>query len=257
MCAIVALPAAIAAQAAPSADLQITKSDGAVLVVAGRNVTYTMDVKNLGPNDAENVVVTDRVPENARYAGGGCANDAGIVTCSLGKIAAGKSARTTFSVTVNSSATGTLVSTAIVNSSTQDSNQANNSGTDSDTSIIAECDLGLTASANPLTAAANQKVTFTIAVTNGGPSDGANLPVVLTLPKGLTFDNATEGGELKNGKVEWSIESLKANGRAQRQVTAIVNDGVGTGDHTADVTAMFDGDPNTANNSASVALTVQ
>ncbi|MCC6545754.1 DUF11 domain-containing protein [Candidatus Sumerlaeota bacterium] len=258
LCVMATLPVMVGAQqASPSADLQVTKSDGTVLVAAGRSITYTMEVKNLGPADAVDVVVTDRVPENTRYVSGGCVNDEGIVTCNLGRIAAKKSARATFTVAVNASATGTLVSTATVNSPTPDTNQANNSGTDSDTSIVAECDMEATVSVSPMSASAGEKVVYTLTATNGGPSDATNVPLEVTLPEGVTFDSANEGGELKDGKVRWNIDALAAGGRTQREVTAIINEDAPTGDVTAAVDVSFDTDPNPANNSASAALTIQ
>lgn len=256
-CAIAALPLVTPAQQpSPAADLQITKTDGTVLVSAGRNITYTIDVKNLGPAQAENVVVTDRVPEGTRYISGG-KNNEGIVSFPLGKIAAGKTARASFSVAVDPSATGTLVSTATVNSSTADSNQANNSGTDSDTSIVAECDAAVTISLSPATAAAGQKVTYIVTVTNGGPSDGANLPLEATLPDGLTFDSANDGGALKDGRIQWTIDSLAAGARTQREFSATVNEGVAAGDLMTTAEATFPSDPNAENNSAVATVTVQ
>ena len=47
-----------------SADLSVTKSDSPDPVVAGQNLTYTINFTNNGPNPATSVTVSDTVPAN-------------------------------------------------------------------------------------------------------------------------------------------------------------------------------------------------
>ncbi|MEZ5313884.1 MAG: choice-of-anchor Q domain-containing protein [Thermoanaerobaculia bacterium] len=49
------------------ADLAVSKSDSPDPVVAGQNLTYTIDFVNNGPDDADDVVVADAVPANATF----------------------------------------------------------------------------------------------------------------------------------------------------------------------------------------------
>ena len=76
--------------------------------VAGTGLTYTIEVSNAGPSDAQNVVVTDTLPAGVTLvATSGCAEDpAGVPTCTLGTIAAGGSASYTVMVTVDSGPSG-------------------------------------------------------------------------------------------------------------------------------------------------------
>jgi len=47
-----------------SANLTITKSSLSDLIIAGKNLTYTIDVSNPGPSDALNVVITETYEVN-------------------------------------------------------------------------------------------------------------------------------------------------------------------------------------------------
>src|SRR5262249_25165802 len=100
--------------AANTADLSITKADNPDPVTAGSNLTYTISVTNAGPNDAENVTVTDLVPANTTFvsftASAGFTNTTpavggtGAVTSTGGTVAAGGNAVFTLVVNVNPSA---------------------------------------------------------------------------------------------------------------------------------------------------------
>jgi len=47
-----------------SAELTITKSSLSDLIIAGKSLTYTIDVRNPGPFDALNVVITETYEAN-------------------------------------------------------------------------------------------------------------------------------------------------------------------------------------------------
>jgi uncharacterized repeat protein (TIGR01451 family) len=76
-----------------TADLSITKSDSPDPVAAGGALTYSIAVKNAGPNAATNVVVTDDLPKGVTFVSavpsqGTCApsSNKGLITCRLGTI---------------------------------------------------------------------------------------------------------------------------------------------------------------------------
>ncbi|MHA2065503.1 MAG: FG-GAP-like repeat-containing protein, partial [Candidatus Thorarchaeota archaeon] len=113
----------------PEADLSITKSDDIDPVVAGDNLTYTIGVNNNGPEEAQNVIVSDILPAGVTFVyTTGCANDPnGVPSCDLGTIANGGSASYTVTVTVDSGTAGTIINSASVSSSTADPDTGNNS----------------------------------------------------------------------------------------------------------------------------------
>jgi choice-of-anchor A domain-containing protein/uncharacterized repeat protein (TIGR01451 family) len=72
-----------------SADVAITKTASDASPKGGDAVTYTVAVRNNGPDTAKNVVVTDAIPPGVTFssASSPCTQSAGIVTCAIGDLA--------------------------------------------------------------------------------------------------------------------------------------------------------------------------
>ena len=92
---VIALAFASMGAAAPSgsADLSITKTDSPDPVNVGSILTYTIQVRNLGPEAASGVTVTDQLPKGVDFASatatsGQCARKGRKVTCDLGGLGA-------------------------------------------------------------------------------------------------------------------------------------------------------------------------
>ena len=107
------------------ADLELVKTGPAVPVVQGGNADFVLQVNNLGPSDASNVVVTDTLPAGLTHQSNNCgATAAGqVVTWTIGALANGASASCT--VTVSVDAVGMLVNSAAISSDTPDPNPMN------------------------------------------------------------------------------------------------------------------------------------
>src|SRR5262249_57073866 len=86
---------------------------------------------------------------------------------------------------------GTLTNTATAASTTTDPNPANNVAT-ATTTVQAQADVGV-AKTGPATAIAGTDLTYTITVTNSGPSDAQNVVLSDILPSGTTFVSASSG----------------------------------------------------------------
>lgn len=112
----------------PAPDLAIAKT-GPALVTEGNNVVYTLTARNLGPTIATGVVVTDPVPAGTTFvsAGAGCAQAAGIVTCTAGTLNPGQTV--TFTFTVRAGSGDFIVNTATIAGNQPDPNLANNTAT--------------------------------------------------------------------------------------------------------------------------------
>jgi len=247
----------------PSADLVLVKTATAT-ANAGERITYTLTVYNHGPSDAQNVRVTDTLPVSVTFssASGACANaGGGVVTCTLASLAAGASTSFTITVTVNPNVEpgASLENRAIVRSSTPDANTFNNSAT-ADTSIVGAADVELS-KAGPSTVTAGNQLTYTIVVTNHGPSAAQSVDVKDSLPQGVTLDQAsvrrTGSGLSACGGAVCQVGDMAVGEVVTITVVGTVAPGV-TGTLTNTATAFSDTpDGNPANNTDSAVTTVQ
>lgn len=116
----------------------------------------------------------------------------GTVNCTLSSLAA-TSAVFTLVVDVNpGAAAATISSTATVSSSTSDPNTGNESAT-ATTPLTASADLGITSSA-PSSVVAGQTLSYTITVTNAGPSNASNVNMAGAIPASTTFASVSASG---------------------------------------------------------------
>ena len=109
--------------------LALTQADSPDPVQVGENVTYTVQVHNGGPDDAEAVTLTDTLPgastfQSATPSTGTCSKTAGTVTCNLGLLAADDDA--SVAIIVRADPAGTISNTASVSSTTDDPDDSDN-----------------------------------------------------------------------------------------------------------------------------------
>jgi uncharacterized repeat protein (TIGR01451 family) len=179
----------LTAVVAPQANLNITKT-GPSGVVAGQNVTYTIAVKNNGPSTATNVTVSDPAPANLTFVGnsGACT---GTFPCSLGTLTNGATATILSTWSTSPSFSGNVTNTATVSATETDPNTADNSASAS-TNVGAQADLGVTKN-GPTSTNTGQTISYTVAVTNAGPSPAVGTVVSDPTPTGIAFIGNTGG----------------------------------------------------------------
>ena len=113
------------------ADLSVSAA-GSSAVRAGDPVSYTLTVRNAGPNPAPAASVALQfaaglTPGTVMSTNGSCSTSGTLTTCTLGNLTVAGSA--TISVSASATVTGQQVSTATVSSATGDPVNANNSVT--------------------------------------------------------------------------------------------------------------------------------
>lgn len=177
----VVAPATIAVDAV--ADLSLTKSLSVGTGVAGTEVTSTLTVANAGPNAATGVVVTDQLPAGVTFVSattpqGTCAASAGVVTCDLGTVADDAVVDIEVVVGIPSGSNAeSIVNVASVTAATADLAPGDNAAGAS-AAVVRDADLSVVKTATDDEVVPGATTTFTVTVTNDGPSDAAS--VVLT-----------------------------------------------------------------------------
>ncbi|MEO7099627.1 MAG: DUF11 domain-containing protein, partial [Luteolibacter sp.] len=259
------------------ADLQITLSDSPDPVIAGTNLTYTVQVANNGPLAAENVSIGDILPAGTTFVSlsapaGWTATTPAVGTNGTVKITkalfanAGTATFTLVAKVASSVASGaTLSDTATISSTTVDIVPGNNSAATS-TAVTTSCDLAVHITGTPTTVPKGSNVTFTITLANKGPSDASSAYVYLPIPSQLTFVSVTKpagwtttappvGG---GGTIDFSATTFANGATATFTVVAKVKTTAANGTvMTATAKASAAGvDPVSANNAASTTAAV-
>ncbi|MBT0993673.1 DUF11 domain-containing protein [Cellulomonas sp. DKR-3] len=185
-----------------AATLTIAKTPDVQSVRAGDPAAFDLVVTNEGPSDVLGpVTVTDTLPAGLSYDSSStagsplwtCEADEQEVTCVLGDgtatLVAGTDAPTlTITTLVDPAAdAGTYTNTAYASSPLSGDSDPDTADVD----VVTSADLGVTKSHSG-DAVAGEPFTWTLTVTNGGPSDSratADEPIVVvdTLPAGVTF----------------------------------------------------------------------
>ena len=205
-------------------DLVITKVDDVDPVLAGNNLVYTVTVTNNGPSNASGVVVSDTLPAGVTLVStAGCAEDpVGVPTCTLGGLAAGASGQFTVTVTVDSDTTGVLSNSAGVTASSPLINTGDDSVVEM-TTVQSEADLSISKTDDVDPVVSGQDLTYTLTVTNNGPSDALAVVATDTLPAGVTFTSTSGCAEDPNGVPTCSLGNLVAGASVQYTVLVQVD----------------------------------
>src|SRR5439155_214201 len=97
---------------------------------------------------------------------------------------------------------------------------------------------------------AAQNLTYTITLANNGPSDAATVVVRDTLPAGVTFVAASNGGSEAAGVVTWPAVATLANGASLSRTVTVTAPATGTLLNVARADAATV-DPDSTNNNGS------
>lgn len=239
------------------ADLSLAKTVNAATPNVGDTVTFTITLTNSGPSAATGVSVTDVLPAGLTFVSatvgqGSYSSVSGDWV--VGSIASGASATLALRGLVVTSAART--NTATISRADQfDPNNANNSA--SSTVTPQRSDLSVTKGVNNATPRANEVVTFTITLTNSGPSTATGVIVGDVLPAGLTLvSSVASQGSYSLSTGEWTVGSMAQGTPVTLQINARVESSPPK-TNTASIAHADQFDPNPANNSSSSTVTPQ
>jgi uncharacterized repeat protein (TIGR01451 family) len=237
------------------ADLAVLKTVSNSTPNVSDTVTFTITLRNRGPNAASGVQLTDSLPVGLTFVAalpsqGSYNNATGIWT--VGTVA------TTNAVTLRIRATvvspDAETNTATITASDQfDPNTGNN--TSEVTVTPQQADLAVTKSVDDSTPNVGDTVTFTVHLTNNGPNTATNVKVADALPAGLTLISATPSqGTFVAGV--WTVGTVAASATKTLTITAhVVSPNAAT--NTATISHADQFDPDTSNNQAGATVTPQ
>ncbi len=258
------------------ADLAVSKTGTASANVGGA-VSYTLTVTNTGPSNVTGATITDPVPSAVTgvswtcaatgTASCGAASGSGNAISLTGNLNAGSGNSLTITVTGTASTGGPITNTASVAapSGTTDPVAGNNSS-GQNTIISASADLAITKT-GPATAVVGQSVSYTLTVSNAGPSPAGGATFSDPVPGNLTgvtaVCGAASGGaagctvNVSGNSVTGSVATLPSGGVQVITVTGTAST-AGTLRNTATLTPPGGtADPAAGNNASFVDTTVQ
>ncbi len=251
------------------ADLSVTKTDHVASLTPGTPVSYDIVATNSGPSAVAGATLTDVVPGSITgvtwtctpSAGAACAAASGSGNVSLGvDLAVGATVAVRVTGTVSAGAIGTLVNTAVIAppATVTDPTVANNTATDTDT-LAPVADVAVTKSNGIVSQSPGATSSYTVTVTNAGPSAAPGVIIDDPLPAGVTTVSwtcsAAAGSSCASpsgtGAINTSVD-LAVGGSVT--FTVSLQAGPSAGSLTNTVTATVPpgiSDPNPSNNAAS------
>ncbi len=246
---------------APTADLSASEAGSPMTIPAGGDIAYILSAASAGPNRATNVTLSDVLPSGVTFVSAnptqGTATFAnGTVTANFGTLDNGQSAGLV--LVVRPSQVQPITNTVTVRADQADPNPANDTATVTTTTLPPPpADLSVLVTAAPPAIALGQTLTYSIAVTNDGPSPASGVVVTNVLPAGSSVisSQSTQGSlSTANGTITASL-GLLAPG-ASALITIVVKPGAeGTAVDSATVSADQP-DNNLANNTSVLASPV-
>ena len=178
------------------ADLSISITDAPDPVLAGNQITYTIQVQNAGPDGAPNATVTDVLPVGTSFASAnnayGTCSGTTTISCILGAVPTGGSKSFTLVLKVDPTRRTAITNTVTVSGSV-DPTPGNNSASTT-TGVNASADVSVTISDAPDPVTVGGNLVYTLGVGNNGPSTATGVALTLTLDADVSYQSFTGAG---------------------------------------------------------------
>ncbi len=195
-----------------TADLEIIKLVNNSNPDYREQITWTLIIKNNGPDDATGVIVVDSIPDGLIGISdniGGNYND-GIWY--VGNLGCGETKEWKIVCIVNK--TGDIVNVASINGNEADLNLENNNAS-AIIHVRPAVDLSITKTSSKVEYVVGDIIDYTVNVTNNGPDTATNVIVSDYLDNGLSFRSfKSDNGYFNEDGSEWRIDSL-ASGESE------------------------------------------
>ncbi len=249
----------------PQADVSIVKTANQTTILQGQNASFTLSIKNNGPDTAQNVTVTDPIPAGLTVfsiSDNRCSDNLqGAITCNFGSMTNGQTIPVTITYKTTIQTTCSLhTNIATVATTTAGDNPANNQ---SSASMTVTCpvpqttDLTIQKSGPSTPVPQGNVVTYTITASNSGPASAPSVTVRDTIPAGLTFLSGSSDNRCtqQGTDVVCSLNSMSASQTIVLTVVFQSSTQTACGELTNTATIATTGtETNTGNNSATAKM---
>lgn len=238
-------------------DLVLTKTAEPTTCTNGDQVTFTLEIRNAGPADADGVQLCDPLPDGLEFQWENVAAtnvDGTTRTWELGKIAAGET--TTVTVVTRITTSSMVVNTATVICDKDDLNPEDNISSAS-VSAAPGANLALSMSAPSAPVLLGQAISYILSVRNLGPDIASGVILSDKLPANVelkSYESSQGTVSLLGGNVVAELGSLPRDNSATVTITLIPTQ-VGAMSNSAGVSSGIE-DPDESNNVASSTATV-
>ena len=200
-----------------AADLSVTKAVNVTGPNYGDLVKWTLVVRNLGPDAASGVKVSDVLPSGLIYRSSAASvGSYSNGVWNIGNLAKGASVSLNIVCKVNK--TGSIKNIASVSGNEYDINKTNNIA-EKTINVPKASDLEVSKSVNNTAPYYHGLVKWTITVRNNGPDNAHNVLVEDILPSGLIIKDIT--GNYTNGK--WFVGTLNAFSSKTLEIITYIN----------------------------------
>ena len=257
-------------------DMSVTNSDSPDPVIAGNNITYTQTVTNNSTVvPGQNVTTTQTTPPGTTFVsitpppGWTCVTPSvggtGTITCTYTGAFPVSTTSGNFTLVVKTDqalADGSTITQPVTVSTSNHDTNATNDTASATTTVIRRVDIAVTKVTNdpgPDGAfAQGETLTYTITVTNNGPSRATNVVMTDALPAGFSFSSVTPGGPTctqSSGTVTCTYATMDSGAVNVITISGTITVNSTSITNTANTTRT-ETDTDSTNNSASVTVTV-
>tara|TARA_R110000868_G_scaffold822_2_gene6104 strand:- start:5660 stop:15532 length:9873 start_codon:yes stop_codon:yes gene_type:complete len=210
-------------------DLHVQKT-GPATIVAGSSATYTLNVTNTGPSDANNVTITDNIPVGlnnvswtASVQNGATINGASTGMGNVNLSAFIPAGTASISVTITGTLDTSYADATLVNTATADPEAGVTDPTPASSTVTSTVSRRANVrivKSGPANIGAGENISYTIRVTNDGPSDAPDVEIQDMIP--VQVLNPTWTTSVQNGA---TLNAL--NGTGNINLTGSIPAGTG------------------------------
>ena len=210
-----------------NSDLELNVTAAPSLVTVSNVLVYSVGLTNYGPAVATGVVISNAVPPGFTYLSNNFSGTtvAGAVMAYNVTNSLAISNGLAFNIYLSPTTNGTF--TNLFAASADQIDPTTNNVTNVVTLVNSQnADLGVTLTGTPNEVAGGNFVTYTIVVTNGGPSTAISTVASNVLPAGMNFLSISPGSasvSTTNGVSYWSIGNLGVSSNATLVIVAQAN----------------------------------